>query len=128
MSGAGGDMKRTLCATLILAAAFGSWSSAHHSYSAFDLQRLVEIDGVLEELVWVSPHSIFKIRSDDGRLYSGEWRAPIAMQRVGMTRDTLRTGERIVLVGNPRRDIDESGILNVKSIRRTSDGGQWPAN
>jgi hypothetical protein len=110
----------------VVAVTFGTSASAHHSYSSYDVQRLVEIEGVLEDLVWVSPHSLFKVRTDEGRLYTGEWRAPIAMQRVGMSHDTLQKGERIILAGNPKRDFDESGILNVKAIRRPSDGGQWP--
>src|SRR5262245_16947422 len=121
-------MRHALCAAAVVAVAFGTSASAHHSYSAYDTQRVVEVEGVLEDLVWASPHSLFKVRSEEGRLFTGEWRAPIALQRVGMTQDTLQKGDRIVLVGNPKRDIDESGILNLKSIRRPSDGGQWPGH
>jgi Family of unknown function (DUF6152) len=119
-------MTRILSAAFVAAVAFGTSASAHHSYSAYDVTRIVEIEGTLEELVWVSPHSLFKVRSDERRLYVGEWRAPIAMQRMGMNGDTLQKGDRIILAGNPKRDFDETGILNLKSVRRLSDGGKWP--
>jgi hypothetical protein len=99
---------------------------AHHSYGGYDTNRVVEIEGVLEEFDWIAPHSLLKVRADDGRLYTAEWQAPWALQRRGVARDSLSKGDRIVISGNPRRDFDESGILNFKSVQRRSDGWQWP--
>jgi len=121
-------MKRVLCAVAIVAATAGTPTSAHHSYAAYDTARIIEIEGVIEDFEWVAPHSLLKVRADDARLYTAEWRAPIAMLRAGIERDTLKKGERIVITGNPRRDFDESGVLNFKSVRRLADGWKWPAS
>ena len=118
-------MKRILCAAAVVALICGTTAWAHHSYAAFDTARLIEVEGILDALEWVSPHTVFTVKSDEGRMIRGEWRAPIAMQRIDFTRDTLHAGDRIVLVGNPRRDFDESGIVNLKGIRRLSDGSAW---
>jgi hypothetical protein len=120
-------MKRALCAALLMIAA-GPTSTAHHSYAAYHTDRLIDVEGVVEAFDWISPHSLLKIRADDGRLYIGEWRAAAAMHRTGVDRDTLRLGDRLVVSGNPRRDIDDSGVVNIKAIRRLADGWRWPAS
>jgi len=101
-------------------------TSAHHSYSAYDLEQVVEIDGVLEEFAWINPHSLLKMRTADA-LYTIEWRAPNGLLRLGLSRDMLKAGERLVVTGNPHRDIAENGVVNLKSIRRVADDWTWPA-
>jgi len=120
-------MKRALYAVAIIMAAAGSSTSAHHSYSAYDTTRLVDIEGTVDEFVWIAPHSLLVVRTDEARVYTAEWRAPIGLERVGIERDTLKRGERIVISGNPHRDIDKNGIVNLKSVRRLTDGWKWPA-
>jgi hypothetical protein len=121
-------MTRVIYAIAIIASAAGNSTSAHHSYAPYDLTRTVEIEGVIEEFEWIAPHSLLKVRSDEARLYTAEWRAPVGLQRIGIERDTLKEGERIVITGNPRRDFDESRILNFKSVRRLADGWRWPTS
>jgi hypothetical protein len=113
---------------LLIVAVAGTTAVAHHSYAAYHLDRLIEVEGVLETLEWRNPHSFIKVSADDGRLYTGEWQAASAMERRGIGSDTLQQGDRIVIGGNPKRDIDESGIVNVKSVRRPKDGWSWPAS
>jgi hypothetical protein len=121
-------MRRILCAAVLAVAVTGPTASAHHSYSSYDTSQILEVEGVLEQLDWIAPHSLFRVRSDEGRLYLGEWRAPFAMERMGFTKDTLHVGDRIVLAGNPKRDFDVSGVMNLKSVRRPADGAKWPSS
>jgi uncharacterized protein DUF6152 len=104
----------------------GSPVVAHHSYGGYDMARVVEIQGAIEEFEWIAPHSLLKVRAEDGRLYTAQWQAPRVLQRRGVARDTLNKGERIVMTGNPRRDFDDSKIMNFKSVRRPAGGWQWP--
>jgi hypothetical protein len=103
----------------------GGTAAAHHSYAAYHVDQLVEIEGVIEGLEWVNPHSLLKVRSED-TLYTFEWVAAAMMKRRGLDHDSLKTGDRVIASGNPRRDIAESGILNLKSVRRPADGWNWP--
>ena len=119
-------MKRTLCTAAIIAATMGGSTSAHHSYAAYDRSRIVEIEGVIEDFEQVAPHSLLKVRADDERLYTAEWLAPIGLRRAQIEPDTLKKGDRVVLTGNPRRDFDETSVLNFKSVRRLDDGWKWP--
>ena len=100
--------------------------SAHHSYSAYDTDRLVEVQGVLEEFDWRSPHSLIKVTDEEGRLYIFEWQATGSLQRRGIHADTLKKGDRLVIAGNPHRSFEDNRILNFKSMRRLADGWKWP--
>ena len=120
-------MTRVLCAVAIIVGAAASSASAHHSYAAYHRDQVVEIEGVIEDFAWVAPHALLKVRTDTSRLVTVEWRAPVALQRVGIERDTLEIGQRIIVAGNPHRDFDANGVLNFKSVRRLADGWTWPA-
>jgi hypothetical protein len=121
-------MKRLILALTVAAAlCTGVSLSAHHSYSAYERDRIVEVQGVLEEFEWIAPHSRLKVKDDEGRLYIFEWQAPFSLQRRGVQEDTLKKGDRLVVTGNPHRGFDENRILNFKSVTRPADGWKWPS-
>ena len=74
---------------------------------------------------WAAPHSFLKVRAGD-TLYALEWAAPNGLTRQGVQRDTLKVGDRIIVTGNPHREIADNGIVRLRSIRRLSDGWNWP--
>lgn len=39
---------------------------AHHGYTAFDIDRLVSVEGNVEEVLFQNPHSILKVRTKEG--------------------------------------------------------------
>ena len=57
---------------------------------------------------------------------SSNGRRQWSLQRRGVQQDTLKTGDRIVVSGNPHREFEQNRILNFKSVRRLSDGWKWP--
>jgi hypothetical protein len=118
-------MKRVVVAWA-LAVAAGSSLSAHHSYSAYEMDRLVEIEGVIDEFDWRSPHSLLKVRTDDNQLYIFEWLAQSALQRRGVQQDTLKEGDRVHAKGNPHREFERNRILNFTSVQRLADGWTFP--
>jgi hypothetical protein len=119
-------MKRGLCIVAIIAALSAGQISAHHSYAAYETDRIVEIEGDIEGFEVMAPHSLLKVRADDGRLYTAEWQSPIGLKRNGIEPDALKRGDRVILKGNPRRDFSGSGIVNFKSVSRPADGWTWP--
>jgi uncharacterized protein DUF6152 len=120
------DIRRGIFVLVVAGMLMGGAAAAHHSYAAYHLDQMVEVDGVIESLEWVNPHSLLKVRTGDA-LYTFEWVAAAAMKRRGLERDMLKPGDRLIVAGNPRRDIAESGVVNLKSVRRPSDGWNWPA-
>jgi uncharacterized protein DUF6152 len=119
-------MKHVVIAMAVAAGVSSASLSAHHSYSAYDTDRLVEVQGVLEEFDWRSPHSLIKVTDEEGRLYIFEWQATGSLQRRGIHADTLKKGDRLVIAGNPHRNFEDNRILNFKSMRRLADGWKWP--
>lgn len=119
-------MKRVVIALVAAIAVAGGSLSAHHSYSAYHTDRLVEVEGVIDEFEWRAPHSLLKVRADDGSMHIFEWQAPSSLQRRGIQQDTLKAGERVVAAGNPHREFEQNRILNFKSVRRLADGWKWP--
>ena len=87
---------------------------------------MIEVVGILAEFKYVSPHSLLKVKADDGQLVTAEWLAASALKRNGIEPETLKSGDRVVLKGNPRYDFAESGVLNLKGSRRLSDDWTWP--
>ena len=105
----------------------GSAAAAHHSYAAYHRDQIVEIEGVIEALDWINPHSLLKIRTAD-TLYTFEWLAASAMAAARRrARHVEARAIRVIATGNPHRDIAENGVVNLKSVRRPADGWNWPA-
>lgn len=119
-------MKHVVIAIAAAAAVSSTPLSAHHSYSAYDTDHLVEVQGVLEEFDWRSPHSLIKVKDEEGRLYIFEWQATGSLQRRGIQPDTLKKGDRLVIAGNPHRSFEDNRILNFKSMTRPADGWKYP--
>jgi hypothetical protein len=120
------EMKRSVVGVVVAGMLMGGVAAGHHSYAAYHRDQVVEVDGVIEALDWVNPHSLLKVRTAD-TLYVFEWLAASAMTRRGVERDTLKAGDRVIATGNPHRDIAENGVVNLKSVRRPADGWNWPA-
>ena len=119
-------MTRLLLAVTILAASAPGSLSAHHSYAAYHLDQILEIEGVIDEIEWRAPHTLLKVKTDDGSMHIFEWQAPMGLQRRGVQQDTLKAGDRVVAAGNPHREFERNRILNFKRILRMSDGWKWP--
>lgn len=102
--------------------------SAHHSFGAtYDSTKRVEIDGVVKEFVWRNPHSFLRIDvTDKGSTttWALEWGSISQLQQAQLTRTTLRPGDRLVVSGEPARDMSSPRLL-ILSLTRPSDGWSW---
>ena len=56
--------------------------------------------------------------------YEAEWGNPRRLERQGITTNTLRPGDVVVVTGSPGRVASENK-LHLKGIRRPSDGWTW---
>lgn len=101
---------------------------AHHSFGAtYDSTKRVEIEGVVKEFVWRNPHSFLRIDvSDKGATttWALEWGSISQLQQSQLTRTTLRPGDKIVVSGEPARDMSSPRLL-ILSVKRPSDGWAW---
>lgn len=102
---------------------------AHHSFAAtYFVDQTAKIDGTVKEFLWRNPHSFIKVEAPDEKgdmqLWSIEWGGGAQLSQAHVTRDTLKPGDRVIVVGNPGRDPAEHRI-RIKSITRPSDGWKW---
>lgn len=104
-------------------------AGAHHSYAAtYDVSKTVTLEGRLLRIELRSPHSFVHIQApdEDGtpRRWAVEWSASGLLNRQGVTRDTLRSGDEVILTVNPSRVGGELRGLMV-TLERPSDGMTW---
>jgi hypothetical protein len=103
--------------------------AAHHSFAAhYYEEQSTTITGELVEFEYRSPHAWVHVVAADERgemrRYSAEWANPNRLGQQGVTRDTLKPGDRVVVVGSPGRTAGEYK-LHLKAIERPADGWQW---
>ena len=104
---------------------------AHHSYGAtYDLGKQVTVEGKLVQFVYRNPHSFVTIQAPDDKgvpqRWAVEWSGTGQLGGQGITRETLRVGDQIVIVGRPSRVPGEFRLLMV-SLKRPLDGFGWGA-
>jgi hypothetical protein len=125
-------MKRVVVAFVIAAACAGTFvtqASAHHSFAATYLEdKAITIEGELVQVLFRNPHSFVQmtVKERNGSLvrYSIEWGGAAQLGGQGVTRETLKPGDRLVISGNPGR-VPSDHRVRMISLRRPSDGFGW---
>jgi uncharacterized protein DUF6152 len=124
-------MKRALLAFVITAAAIVSTGRAlaHHSFAATYFEdKTQKIEGNLVQFLYRNPHSFVHVEGPDDKgvmqRWAVEWGAGGQLGRQGVTRETLKPGDHVIIVGNPGRNPDDHRLRMV-NITRPSDGWKW---
>jgi hypothetical protein len=104
---------------------------AHHSFaSTYDESKTVKIEGKLIQFLFRNPHSFVHVMAPDetGQIHrwAVEWGGAGQLGGQGVTRDTLKVGDIVVITGNPGRSPADHRVRMV-TLRRTSDGFGWGA-
>src|SRR5437762_11362154 len=102
-------MKRTLLLVAIAASLFAGTLYAHHSFTAtYDTAKTVTIEGKVTQFLLRNPHSFLHVTAigKDGKEqnWNVEWAAAGQLGGAGVTRDSLKVGDPVVITGNPARD------------------------
>ena len=125
-------MKQTFLALLIVAAVLVIGvpaAYAHHSFAAtyFEDKR-VTIEGDLVQFLYRNPHSFVHVEVKDAQgevtRWAVEWGGGGQLNQQGVTRETLKPGDHVVIVGNPGRT-EADHRLRMVNITRPSDGWKW---
>src|SRR6202046_2805648 len=123
-------MNRKCLALLATAAVLlGPSVQAHHSFAAtYFVDQEISIDGTLTQFMFRNPHSFVKVMVKDKQgqeqIWSIEWGGGAQLPQEHVTRDTLKTGDHVIVTGNPGRDPTEHRI-RLHKIVRTPDGWTW---
>jgi Family of unknown function (DUF6152) len=123
-------VKRYLVAPLAFAIlAVGTQAMAHHSFAATYIEdQSVTIEGQLVQFLLRNPHSFVHVmvKEPDGTMarYVVEWGSPVQLGGQGVTRDTLKPGDYVVISGNPGRNAADHRV-RLLQFRRPKDGWSW---
>ena len=123
-------MKRYLVVLAVTGAcAFGRPALAHHSFAATYLEsQSVTIEGELVQFVFRNPHSFVHVMvtEKDGTMvtYNVEWGGTGQLGGTGVTRETLKAGDFVIITGSPGRNAADRRIRMV-SLKRPKDGFTW---
>lgn len=122
--------RRFLVAALALVILGGAARAlAHHSFAATYLEdKSVTIEGQLVQFLLRNPHSFVHVmvKEPDGSMtrYVVEWGSTAQLGGQGVTRETLKIGDFVVITGNPGRNAEDRRI-RLLQFRRPKDGWSW---
>ena len=118
-------MKKTLSAAALGAMLYASSADAHHSYGAYYENQTVTIEGTIESLRFANPHVTFELRTDGGDVYTAEWQNLVQLRHGKVGPETLKSGDRVVVIASPPRDPSSHKITLLREIQRPADGWRW---
>ena len=101
---------------------------AHHSFTAtYDENKTIEIKGTLVQFMFRNPHAWVHVMAPDDKgemqRWGVEWGGAGALTGQGVTRDSLKPGDEVVITGNPGRNPEDHRIRMITI--KTPDGRGW---
>ena len=110
-------MRRRLFAVLTGGAviAMAGAAMAHHSFAMFDQENPIELEGIVQEFKYTSPHTfiLLQVKGPDGSItvWNLEGATPGALVRAGWSGKTIKAGDELK--------------MKVAPLRSGAPGGQW---
>jgi hypothetical protein len=122
-------MRRRLLLIGVALLTAGTAAYAHHSYGAtYDTSREVKLEGKILQFSYRNPHSFVTVQAPDAegvqQRWAVEWSGTAQLATAGVTRESLKVGDEVVVVGRPSRVPGEFRALMV-TLKRPSDGFTW---
>jgi hypothetical protein len=98
---------------------------AHHAFSAeFDAKQPVTLKGKVTKVAWTNPHVwiYINVQDESGKLtnWGFEMGAPHQVQSRGWTREMVKPGDELVVVGSRARD--GSNRMNARNVTWAATG------
>lgn len=93
---------------------------AHHSFTnIYDSSKRIELQAVVTEFQFVHPHPFLLVKVD-GVAWRAEMDNRFELEDIGMTAETFKSGDRVVLAGSPGRS--DANAIYMWRLERPSDG------
>ena len=123
-------MKSVLAASLVCVALLALPAVAHHSHGNY-VATFMDIEGVVKQVHLLNPHSwiYLEVKNASGQPQTWALEATnvIGLQRIGVTRDSLKAGDTIKARCHPLRDGSRGCLLG---FLKAPDGSikDWDGN
>ena len=103
-------------------------AGAHHSIaSVYDGNRQVTVEGAVTRFQFVNPHPLLTVEVTGGSGTPQQWLLEMdnrsELAAVGMTGETLKPGDRVVVTGSAARE--PSNRLYIYRLDRPADGFRY---
>jgi len=102
---------------------------AHHSAAAYNTQQEMKVTGTIKQYTYKNPHVYLsvEVKKDNGStvIVEVEAGAPSVLNPLGFTKDSVKVGDLVTVVGNPNRTNDNA-MLGKDLIKK--DGSYLPLN
>src|SRR6185369_16958680 len=113
---------KLLILALVVASISGGALYAHHSFAGTYIEdQTVKLEGTVSEYNIRNPHSFISIEITDKdgtkTRWGCEWGGVTQLSQGGITRFTLKIGDKIVIDGAPARDPADHKVLVRKVVR-----------
>src|SRR5678809_1706895 len=94
---------------------FGVTAFAHHSFAGSYIEdKTVTLEGKVVQFDIRNPHSFINIEviGKDGKpsRWGGEWGGVTQLSEGGVTKFTLKVGDKVIIDGAPSRDTEEHKV------------------
>lgn len=115
------------CSVAVLLGVCIPLAAHHNDYACLARDRTVTIEGVVDAIEFSDPHVVLTIRTENSVIVTAEWRALWELANGwGITRDILRTGDRVAVRGAPYT-CEVNRLSLITEVRRLADGWSWTA-
>jgi hypothetical protein len=100
--------------------ATGDVAGAHHSFTVFDIQHPLELQGTVQEFKFTSPHTfiVLEVKGDGGTstIWNLEGASPSILVRNGWSSQSLKSGDEIKLSVDPLRSGAPGGAWTSQKV------------
>ena len=103
-------MKSRFAQASVLAIGLGLMTGsalAHHGDAGRYNEHTTTVTGTVVTVMFINPHSVlvFEVQAEKGQTvrWLGEWGAPRGLAQQGITKDTLKGGDRITVTARQRK-------------------------
>ncbi|HXJ00455.1 MAG TPA: DUF6152 family protein [Micropepsaceae bacterium] len=105
---------------------------AHHSFSMFDQEKVVNLTGTVKELEWTNPHCWLRVNVEDATTHETKtWSIEMAstgqQSRIGWTPTIVKPGDKVAIEINPLKDGTRGGtmlLITLPDGTKLGHGGQ----
>jgi hypothetical protein len=122
-------MRRIILLAIAASMLVATAAYAHHSYGAnYDTSKEIKLQGKLVRFAFRNPHAFVEMEAPDQKgvmqRWAIEWSGTTQLGAAGITHESLRVGDEIMVVARPSRVPGELRALMV-NLKRPADGFTW---
>jgi Family of unknown function (DUF6152) len=96
------------CSVVVSSLLIAGPALAHHSMSMYDRGHDVNFKATITQFDWVNPHTqiMFTVTDEHGNAqkWTAEGPGPNRLGNHGWSKDSLKAGDQVTIVGNPNKD------------------------